>query len=552
MSLRLRSLLSKDDGNVAVIFALASLPILGFAGMAIDYGLASRLDAQLQAGTDATSLALCQTPTATTTAQLQLQAAAMMQGYMGSNVSLTVDALTVTSSPRKITLTTHAASQAFLGNFTGTKRLPIAASAQCATPMPKTVEIALVLDTTGSMAASSGGQTKIQALQQAAANFVDYVHNNAAFATDSRISIVPFAASVAVDPSTYRTASWVDTTGKSSYHWTNVDKTQAAAAGFTSRLSIFDALKAANAGWGWAGCFETLPYPQNTQEGVPTTNDTLFVPMFAPDEPGGGSAGYAQWGNHISFNSYIDDATGIGSCTAGSTFQTLENSACKYVSAKNAKPTTYNQYTGIPNGPNFQCVSQPLQRLTSNTGTLKTLINSLSAAGSTNIHEGLMWGWRTLSPSSVFADGASYASNTTTKVIVLMTDGANTWPDNPYTNYNQTMYFSHGYLVNADGSGPNPRLPPQPQYQNISTTTQERNALDALTQTGCSNAKSTGISIYTIGFSVAADPIDAQGISLLQGCASGAGQAYIANDSSSLITAFDRIAKSIGALRLTQ
>ena len=553
MSLRLRSLLSADDGNVAVVFALASLPILGFAGMAVDYGLASRLDTQLQAATDATSLALCQTPSATTLSQLQLQASTMMQGYMGSDVGLTVDALTMTSAPRKITLTARATSQAFLGGFTGTKRLPVAATAQCATPLPKTFEIALVLDTTGSMAASGGAQTKIQALQQAAANFVDYVHDNSAFSTDTRISIVPFAASVAVDPAAYRTANWVDTAGRSSYHWANVDKASANAAGFTSRFSIFDALKTTYSGWGWAGCFETLPYPQNTQEGVPTTNDTLFVPMFAPDEPGGGSNTYTVWNNtYVSFNSYIDDFTGVGACTGGSTFQTLENAACKYVGAKTAKPTNNNPYTGIPNGPNFQCVSQPLQRLTSNTGTLKALINSLSAAGSTNIHEGLMWGWRTLSPVSVFADGAAYstAPTATNKIIVLMTDGANTWPDNPYPNYNQTMYFSHGYLTNADGSGPNSRLPPG--NQNISTTAQERNALDALTQTGCTNAKTAGVSIYTVGFSVASDPIDAQGINLLKNCASSAGQAYIANYSTDLIKAFDLIAKSIGALRLTQ
>ena len=206
----------------------------------------------------------------------------------------------------------------------------------------------------------------------------------------------------------------------------------------------------------------------------------------------------------------------------------------------------------MPNGPNFGCTTQPLQRLTSDTSVLKTTINGMAALGSTNIHEGLMWGWRTLSPSSVFADGAAYSTSATAanKIIVLMTDGANTWPDNPYANYNQTMYFSHGYLVNADGSGPNSRLPPG--YQNISTAAQERNALDALTQTGGTNAKTAGISIYTIGFSVPYDPIDAQGITLLQNCASAPAQAYIANDSSSLITAFDRIAKSIGALRLTQ
>ena len=73
-----------------------------------------------------------------------------------------------------------------------------------------------------------------------------------------------------------------------------------------------------------------------------------------------------------------------------------------------------------------------------------------------------------------------------------------------------------------------------------------------MTQAACTNAKAAGISIYTIGFSVPSDPIDNQGIGLLKGCASAPSQAFVANDSSSLISAFNQIAQSIGALRLTQ
>lgn len=541
-------------GNVAVLFALASVPLIAFTGAAIDYGFATRLQVKLQAANDATALSLCQTPNATTTPVLQTQALATMVGYMGTSNSLVVDSLVITSNPRKIALTSHASLINFFGNFLGRAGSSVTAKTQCGTPVPKTFEIALVLDNTGSMTESSGSQTKMQAVQTAASNFVTYVYTNSAFAPNSRISIVPFAATVKLDPTAYATAPWVDTLGVSAYHWTNVDKTQANALGFTSRLSIFNSLKAVDPSWGWGGCFEALPYPQNVQDGTPTNNNSLYVPLFAPDEPGGGSSGYATFGSfynpNYSFNSYIDDSNGSRNCSASpSTFAAAENQACKYVSPKNAQVTTYNAYTGIPNGPNFQCVSKPLQRLTSNQSTLQTLISNLTAAGSTNIHEGLMWGWRTLSPISVFADGAAYSLTTTNKVLILMTDGANSWPDNPYLNYNQTQYFSEGYVLNADGSNPSPHLPPSQPY---ATTSDERNALDALTLSGCTNAKAAGISIYTIGFSVPSDPIDTQGISMLQSCASNANQAYVANDSNSLISAFNQIATSIGALRLTQ
>ncbi len=564
----LRRFLRARSGNIATIFALAAVPLVAFAGAAVDYGLATRLQVKLQAANDATALALCQTPNSTTAAVMQLQAQTTMAGYVPAGNNLSVDPVSLTTNPRKVLLTSHAGVLTFFSGVIGKKTLTVSATSQCGTPMPKTFEIALVLDNTGSMAESSGGQTKIQAVQTAATNFVNYVNTNPAFASDSRISIVPFAAAVKVDPTLYATAPWVDTLGQSSYHWTNVDHGSATNAGFKSRLDIFNALKLVNSGWGWGGCFDTLPYPLDVQDGAPTSNnkDSYYVPFFAPDEPGSGTTSYSTFQvtnpntrvttNYYSTNSYINDTNGVLGCPTPptsstnptATFNTAENQACKYVAAKGAQPTS-SGYAGLPNGPNFQCVSQPLQRLTSNTTVLKTLISSLTAAGSTNIHDGVMWGWRTLSPNSVFADGAAYGTSTVNKIMVVMTDGTNTWSPLWGYNPNGTMYFPSGYLTNADGSNPSSRLPPGQAY---ATDTDQRNAIDALTKLACTNAKAAGISVYTIGFSIPSDPIDAQGLSLLQSCASSQSQSFVANDSTGLIAAFNQIATSIGSLRLTE
>ncbi len=566
------------DGNIAMIFALSSLPLLAFTGVAVDYGLATRLQTKLQAAADATALGLCQTPLATTTATLQTQAGIVSLDYMGATSGVMVDTLAVTSNPRKITLTTHIRSKTFFPKFTGVSVPLVSASSQCATPLPKTFEIALVLDNTGSMAESSGSQSKIQAVQQAASSFVDYVKSNGAFSTSSRIAIVPFAAAVAIDPSVSgtATASWVDTMGLSTYHWSNIDATIARRLGFTSRLSIFQALKNSNSSWAWAGCFETPPYPQNVQDGAPSTSNTqagwntLYVPLFAPDEPGAGNATYSCWSTNGStncnsnsiaaytFNSYIDDTGASSLCSNAPTdFLMAERQPCKYATRTNAQPTSYGTYTGLPNGPNYQCVSKPLQRLTSDSTVLKNLISSMTAAGSTNIHDGMMWGWRTLSPISVFADGAPYsAANSTSptatnKVMILMTDGTNTWPTTNYNSYNgYSQYFTLGYIQNADGTTPSTRLPSG--YQTVTSATQQRNALDELTLEACTNAKAAGISIYTIGFSIPSDPIDSQGVTMLKNCATSSSQAFIANDSNSLIAAFGQIAASIGSLRISQ
>ncbi|MDX7951046.1 pilus assembly protein TadG-related protein [Lichenihabitans sp. Uapishka_5] len=530
-------------GNVAVIFAIAMMPLMAFTGVAIDYGLITRLQVKLQAATDATALALCKTDLGTSTATLQAKAVLMMAEYMAGDKRVAAQPLTVTAGPpRKISLTTQAGVDALFSSFVGKPQLDTVATAQCGTPAPKTFEIALVLDTTGSMKNSGGGTTKIAALQAAASNFVDYIKSSKAFASNSRISVTPFAVTVKLDPTAYAAMPWVDSNGLSPSHWTNVDKQQAAAAGFTSRFSIFSALQKAKSTWGWGGCFESLAYPLDTQDGAPTSNSTLYVPMFSPDEPGGVGSGSFQQGStsYDVNNSYLADSNGASGCDAPTDFMAAEKQACKYVAPKVTSSTSI--------GPNKQCITQPLQRLTGDSTTLKTLINSLQASGNTNIHEGLIWGWRTLSPISVFADGAPYASTTTSKILILMTDGTNAW--DLLNSPNKSNYFPGGYLTNADGSSALAGFPSS--YASSTSTTQLRNAIDQITAETCTNIKASGISVYTIGFSVSSDPIDKQGISLLQSCATTSSQAYIANNSTDLMSAFDQIAKSIGSLRLTQ
>jgi Flp pilus assembly protein TadG len=559
--------LQARGGNVALLFALLSVPMLMMSGAAVDYGFATRLETKLQAATDATALLLCQTPLTTTTADLNVLAQTAMIGAMGAP-NLVVDPLIVTSNPRQITLTAHKVSTTFFGKFTGTTRINPGANAQCATPLPKTFEIALVLDNTGSMAESSGGQSKLQAVQTAAANFVNYVYTSTAFSSATRISIVPFAGAVAVNPTTYRYATWIDQNGQSAYHWTNV--LSPSGSNFSSRFDIFAKLQGSNTAWGWGGCLESLPYPLNVQDGAPTSGnkDSYFVPLFAPDEPGDASSSYRGFsdsnGSYWSYNSYIDDDTSSssGSCpTKSLSYNAALGRACKYVSPRNA---TSSNYIGIPNGPNFGCTTQPLLPLTNDQSALKTLISNMAPLGSTNIHEGFMWGWRTLSPKSVFSSSysslnapAAYTTTSSTtnattinKIIILMTDGTNSWTANPSAPTG-SLYFAAGYFQNANATSANPRMPPAP-YQNVSDAPSARNALDALTAQACTNAKGVNISIYTIGFSIPSDPIDSAGQTLLKNCATTPSQYFLANNADDLIAAFQNIQASIGALRLTQ
>jgi hypothetical protein len=162
----------------------------------------------------------------------------------------------------------------------------------------------------------------------------------------------------------------------------------------------------------------------------------------------------------------------------------------------------------------------------------------MAAAGNTDLLEGFMWGWRTITPNAPFADGRPYSTVNNKKIIILMTDGMNNWGS--ASNHNGSIYSPFGFFTNK-------RLDPTHQAANAA---EARTQLDAKTLLACTNAKAQGVTIYSVGFSVPSDPIDAAGLSLLQQCATTPNLAYVANDSTSIVAVFDEIARNIGTLRL--
>lgn len=56
---------------------------------------------------------------------------------------------------------------------------------------------------------------------------------------------------------------------------------------------------------------------------------------------------------------------------------------------------------------------------------MTSAINALVADGNTVIPAGLLWGWRVLSPTVPFTQGAPYDDEKWIKALVLLTDGEN-------------------------------------------------------------------------------------------------------------------------------
>lgn len=398
------------------------------------------------------------------------------------------------------------------------------------------VEVAMALDNSGSMQG-----TKIDALKRAAKDAIGILFSGSDNADDVRVGLVPFAASVNVGK-TNKSASWLYQGPEKalSYPLFTTDESE-------SRFDMF-----ANFGeeWQWAGCVEARPAPYDTNDAVPDANDvdTMFAPMFAPDEPDDGNATNAGYDNNDYSNNYITDfggdcptpeqtcvewsnRRGVRSCkTYGPVpigVEEAQNRVCKY---KNATPST--SFQGSASGPNQSCTTPSITPLSSDRADLLTQIDNLVASGNTNIPEGAAWAWRVLSPMAPFTEGRSYTDRSNKKIMIVMTDGDNMFATRD--THNASVYAAYGYGVHN-------RL-------STSYSSADFNAgLNTKTLSVCTNAKSAGITVYTVAFGT---EISTTGLELLQDCASSERHAYIASDETALINTFQNIARQISRLRV--
>ncbi len=60
----------------------------------------------------------------------------------------------------------------------------------------------------------------------------------------------------------------------------------------------------------------------------------------------------------------------------------------------------------------------------------------MAPTGNTNVPEGLAWGWRTVSSNEPFTEGRSNTEKGNDKVVIVLTDGANTYSIGPNNDMN--------------------------------------------------------------------------------------------------------------------
>jgi Flp pilus assembly protein TadG len=520
-SRHVRSLRRDERGTVAVLFAITFSGAMLMAAIAIDFARTQVEVVRVQNAVDTAALAAShhlglpdQDTAGPQTATAFFQANLAKHPSVGVLDSVKLDAVNGEVAAKAKGDVLSSLLRAFGINEIGFKANSTVRRGK------GTIELALALDNSGSMAG-----TYIADLRTAAQNLVKVVYTGFEGTDKINVSVVPFAAAVNVGP-TNIAAAWMDTKGLSPTHFENFDQS-------TTRFELLKQMSVA-----WGGCVEVRPTPHDVTDSTPSegTPASLFVPMFNPDEPDDANSGGYSYGN-----SYLPDYGGSCPAPPPTCLKTNWKGSCSQWSqppeldpaVAQARVCKYKDATiGAVQGPNYLCDSAPILPLTKDKSAVISLIQGMQAKGGTNILEGLMWGWRVLSPEPPFTEGRPYDDPDNDKFLILMTDGEN-WHQ-ARSNHNNSSYHSFGFASNK-------------RLGETYTTSALVAQMNAKTLAACQNAKAAGVKVYTVAFRLDAGSAARQ---MLATCATNANQAYVASDGQALIQAFESIGREIARLRV--
>jgi Flp pilus assembly protein TadG len=351
-----------DEGNIAVIFAIALVPMIGFVGAAVDYTRANAARSSMQAALDSTALMLSKdlSEGLITASQVNAKATTYFTAlYTNSDAkSVAVNAVYTANSSQGSTIQVNG-SGAVTTDFmrvAGFPNINFNSSSTAAWGNVR-MRVAMALDNTGSMADDG----KMPAMQTAAKSLIDQLSALAKNPGDIYVSIVPFAKDVNVGASNYN-QSWID--------WTDWDAANGAdeCTKYKKNGSCKTTTWVPDDHDTWTGCVTDRDQDYDTKNTTPVASNTST--LFPAEEYVSGSEKYCKSGN----NPYL----------------------------------------------------QPIVPLSYNWSTLKTSITNMQPTGNTNQGIGLAWAWMTLGQGAPFSAPAKDPNYTYKDAIILLSDGLNT------------------------------------------------------------------------------------------------------------------------------
>lgn len=510
-------------GAIAVLFALMLVPLLGFVGLAVDGVLLYSVQSKLQDALDAAALAgarVLRDPGRD----------ARISDYFNANypedylrtTELNLNIEDGDAGNGRLVLSAEATIPTTFSRVFGFDEVTVSARTGVLRE-PRGMELALVVDTTGSMGNLVGegdGRTRMQAVQDAALELVDHLYGSNETVTNLWISLVPFTATVNVGS---QRTNWLDGYDPGQYlppAWdSGIEYAPSDAVSFNGQP--YEAIQA-NTGaqpnvnghvWQslprvrWKGC--VLVRQGNFDQTDDPPSVQAFANQFWPSTVGGGGRPNGQGNNAWTWRDINE------------------------ISAA--------QNSGL--GPNLAC-GEEIMPLTAAKTPIQAAIREMQpwVRGGTMANLGLLWGWRTLSPRwrGLWGDSTpvdmplDYSLPHMDKVIILLTDGENMWswwP--PPAPPRQPDYTAYGAL--SDG--------------NLGATTLvgANRELDDRTLALCDSIKSEGVILFTITTRATDSELQA----LYSRCATSSEHYFNSPTAAGLRTAFQGIERELANLRIT-
>jgi len=521
----LREFRAARAANVTVTFALATIPIIGAVGAAVDYSHVNSARTAMQNAVDATALMLSKDIATIASNQLNTKATSIFTGlYSHPEVTnvLVTPTYTSTGTTQLVISATGMVKSSFV-SLIGISQVTIGASSTVKWGNSR-LRVALVLDNTGSM----DDDGKIGALKTATKNLLTQLKTAAVNDGDVYVSIIPFAKDVNLGSSNY-TQTWIDwtdwdakngTCSKSGYTSKNSCTGQGtcSVSGNNSQNSCNSAGTCSVSGNNsQSSCNNagTCSNGAQTSQSSCTGNKACSKSQYSSKnscQNNGGTWAFGTWTtatwtpatwtwatwtpkNHSTWNGCVTDR-GLSNGPSTGNYDT------------NVVAPTTNDVGTLYSAEQYSSCPQAIMGLNYNWNSMTSLVNNMNPGGNTNQAIGLQLGWMSLTGGGPFTVPGMDTNYKYQQVIILLTDGLNT-QDRWYTN---------------------------------------QNSIDAREAMTCANIKAANVTLYTVQVNTGGDPTS----TMLKNCASDSSKFFLLTTANAIVTTFNQIGTALSNLRVAK
>ena len=397
----LKRFLRDEKASVGMIFGLTIIPLMGLTGASVDYARASMVRLDLQSAVDATALALAKDAVTMTPAQVNARAQAVFEGNWNNRFGSNLLALTVARTTDRFTVEARVKLDNVIMQIVGLPSIEIATNGVSGWGVNK-IEIALVLDNTGSM----GWSNKMQELKKAlcgdttcstttpTTGFIRTMRDSAIENDQIRISLVPFDTTVRV-PQNVQNAVTAGTDLASTFSYSG--------AGYCGS----NPTTAQRVSWTWGGAPGTSWFRFAERDKDTISSDRNAANVFVGRGCGVGRIARATWQGCLWDRDQTGNRDTAPTGVDPSDIETL--------------------YPAVTCRSNNLARMMPLTDVRTNMSDLILALRSMQPSGNTNLTIGATWGTNMLTPGLPMSTAATPdPERPLRRFMILLTDGDNT------------------------------------------------------------------------------------------------------------------------------